>query len=95
LPDPALAPEALSAIDHVLLSHDHHFDNLDRAGRALLPAAKSVLTTVEGAAHVLEVGPFHLAMTAEEGVGTAHAFAAAGLEARWRWTEPEKATQVA
>jgi hypothetical protein len=29
----------------VLLSHDHHGDNLDGAGRALLPAAGAVLTT--------------------------------------------------
>jgi len=36
-------------IDAVLLSHDHHGDNLDTAGRALLPAAGVVLTTVAGA----------------------------------------------
>jgi hypothetical protein len=29
----------------VLLSHDHHGDNLDGAGRGLLPAAGAVLTT--------------------------------------------------
>ncbi len=46
---PALAPEALGGFDYVLLSHDHHFDNLDRAGRALLAQAKAVLTTDEGA----------------------------------------------
>src|SRR5262249_45918035 len=33
----------------VLLSHDHHFDNLDRAGRALLQRARTVLTTQAGA----------------------------------------------
>jgi L-ascorbate metabolism protein UlaG (beta-lactamase superfamily) len=33
----------------VLLSHDHHFDNLDHAGRALLAQAHRVLTTREGA----------------------------------------------
>jgi L-ascorbate metabolism protein UlaG (beta-lactamase superfamily) len=32
----------------VLLSHDHHEDNLDKAGRALLPHAKRVLTTTSG-----------------------------------------------
>jgi L-ascorbate metabolism protein UlaG (beta-lactamase superfamily) len=31
------------------LSHDHHEDNLDRAGRALLPLAKKVITTSAGA----------------------------------------------
>jgi hypothetical protein len=36
----------------VLLSHDHHFDNLDHAGRSLLGSAEQVLTTVEGAARL-------------------------------------------
>lgn len=46
---PALAVEDLGPIDAVLLSHDHHFDNLDRAGRAMLPRANKVLTTEAGA----------------------------------------------
>ncbi len=46
---PALSAESLGRIDAVLLSHDHHFDNLDRAGRALLPHAGRVLTTPAGA----------------------------------------------
>jgi len=46
---PALKPESLGRIDAVLLSHDHHFDNLDRAGRALLQRAGTVLTTQAGA----------------------------------------------
>jgi hypothetical protein len=29
----------------MLISHDHHGDNIDSAGRALLPAAGAVLTT--------------------------------------------------
>src|SRR3954452_18187826 len=33
----------------VLLSHDRHGDNLDDAGRALLPAADVVVTTAAGA----------------------------------------------
>lgn len=49
LSDPAIAPEHISLIDAVLLSHDHHDDNLDRAGRSLLPHAKRVLTTHTGA----------------------------------------------
>jgi L-ascorbate metabolism protein UlaG (beta-lactamase superfamily) len=40
---PALAPAALRAIDAVLLSHDHHFDNLDGSGRALLARVPRVL----------------------------------------------------
>jgi len=38
--------EDLGRIDAVLLSHDHHGDNLDNAGRALLPRAGDVVTTV-------------------------------------------------
>ncbi len=49
---PALAAAALGAIDAVLLSHDQHFDNLDHAGRALLPGARRVLTTTAGAARL-------------------------------------------
>ena len=36
-PGPAIAAADLGPIDAVLLSHDHHDDNLDPAGRALLP----------------------------------------------------------
>ena len=46
---PALRLEELGRIDAVLLSHDHHEDNLDRAGRAFLPLAGQVLTTSAGA----------------------------------------------
>ncbi|MBX6333656.1 MAG: MBL fold metallo-hydrolase [Gemmatimonadaceae bacterium] len=46
---PALPPDALGPVDVVLLSHDHHFDNLDRSGRALLARATRVLTTQAGA----------------------------------------------
>lgn len=49
---PAMMPDSLGPIDAVLLSHDQHFDNLDRAGRAFLPRAKQVLTTVAGAARL-------------------------------------------
>ena len=33
---PALSVEEVGAVDAVLLSHDHHADNLDDAGRAML-----------------------------------------------------------
>lgn len=49
LSGPAIAPDDLGAIDVVLVSHDHHADNLDPAGRAFLPRARRVLTTVAGA----------------------------------------------
>jgi L-ascorbate metabolism protein UlaG (beta-lactamase superfamily) len=46
---PAIAPSEVGPIDAVLLSHEHHGDNLDPAGRALLPSADAVVTTVSGA----------------------------------------------
>jgi L-ascorbate metabolism protein UlaG (beta-lactamase superfamily) len=46
---PAIPAADLPAIDAVLLSHDHHDDNLDPAGRALLPSAGVVVTTASGA----------------------------------------------
>ena len=48
LHSPAVTPERLGAFDYVLLSHDHHSDNLDHAGRDILTKAKNVLTTPEG-----------------------------------------------
>jgi L-ascorbate metabolism protein UlaG (beta-lactamase superfamily) len=42
---PALSRADLGPIDAVLLSHDHHADNMDDAGRALLPSAGVVVTT--------------------------------------------------
>jgi L-ascorbate metabolism protein UlaG (beta-lactamase superfamily) len=49
LAGPAIDPADVGRIDAVLLSHDHHDDNLDEAGRALLPSAETVVTTVAGA----------------------------------------------
>ena len=46
---PAIPAAELGPIDAVLLTHDHHGDNLDPAGRALLPSAGVVVTTVPGA----------------------------------------------
>jgi L-ascorbate metabolism protein UlaG (beta-lactamase superfamily) len=46
---PRVAVEDVAPVDAVLLTHDHHADNLDDAGRAMLPSAGSVLTTVSGA----------------------------------------------
>src|SRR6478736_965906 len=48
LQDPALAPAELAPIAAVLLSHDQHDDNLDDAGRAMLPSAGRVITTPAG-----------------------------------------------
>ena len=49
LTPPAMKPEDIGKVDAVLLSHDQHEDNLDRSGRAFLPSAKQVLTTITGA----------------------------------------------
>jgi L-ascorbate metabolism protein UlaG (beta-lactamase superfamily) len=45
---PAIAAADLPPLEAVLLSHDHHADNLDDAGRALLPDVPAVVTTVSG-----------------------------------------------
>lgn len=49
LTSPSLSPQEIGHVDAVLLSHDHHEDNLDRSGRAFLSSATQVLTTVAGA----------------------------------------------
>jgi L-ascorbate metabolism protein UlaG (beta-lactamase superfamily) len=52
LAGPAIAAEDIGAIDAVLLTHEHHDDNLDPAGRALLPGAGTIVTTLSGAARL-------------------------------------------
>src|ERR671922_4505 len=49
LDGPAIPADRIGPVDAVLLSHDHHADNLDRAGRDFLPTAGRVLTTRAGA----------------------------------------------
>jgi L-ascorbate metabolism protein UlaG (beta-lactamase superfamily) len=49
LSGPAMTPADLPDIDAILLSHDHHGDNLDDAGRGLLARAGTVVTTPGGA----------------------------------------------
>ena len=46
---PAVNVKTIEPIDVVLLSHEHHSDNLDPGGREFLPRARRVLTTVDGA----------------------------------------------
>jgi L-ascorbate metabolism protein UlaG (beta-lactamase superfamily) len=48
LAGPAIAPTDIGPIDIVLLSHDHHGDNLDHAGREMLSRAGTVVTTIPG-----------------------------------------------
>lgn len=52
LMNPVVGAGALGHVDVVLLSHDQHFDNLDRSGRALLKSAGKVLTTEAGAERI-------------------------------------------
>ncbi|QKJ18964.1 MBL fold metallo-hydrolase [Microbacterium hominis] len=46
---PAITAAELGPVDVILVSHDHHADNLDDTGRALLPTATHVVTTRAGA----------------------------------------------
>lgn len=46
---PAVAPDDVLPVDVVLISHDHHSDNLDNSGREMLSRAGRVLTTSAGA----------------------------------------------
>jgi len=45
---PAVDPAGLGPVDAILLSHDHHADNLDDRGRELLPGVAAVVTTTAG-----------------------------------------------
>jgi L-ascorbate metabolism protein UlaG (beta-lactamase superfamily) len=49
LNDPSISAGDIGKIDFVLLSHDHHFDNLDNAGRLLISKVDKVYTTTAGA----------------------------------------------
>ncbi|MHB8691632.1 MAG: MBL fold metallo-hydrolase [Solirubrobacteraceae bacterium] len=57
LTGPALQPDELGEIDAVLLSHDHHGDNLDPAGRAMLASAAKIITTAPGARRLARKNP--------------------------------------
>lgn len=46
--DPALSIQEIGKVDLVLLSHDHHNDNLDKTGRAFIKTVPIVLTTKDG-----------------------------------------------
>ena len=55
LAGPSVPASALGPIDVVLLSHDQHADNLDEAGRALLPEIALVLGTGASATRIPHV----------------------------------------
>jgi L-ascorbate metabolism protein UlaG (beta-lactamase superfamily) len=46
---PAVSLDELGEVDVALVSHHHHADNLDDAGREALGQATTVVTTVAGA----------------------------------------------
>ncbi len=48
----ALSPGEVGAVDAVLLSHDQHWDNLDRLGREFLARVPRVLTTASAATRI-------------------------------------------
>jgi L-ascorbate metabolism protein UlaG (beta-lactamase superfamily) len=49
LSGPGLEASQIGEIDVILLSHDEHADNLDDIGKQILPKARVVVTTQEGA----------------------------------------------
>jgi L-ascorbate metabolism protein UlaG (beta-lactamase superfamily) len=49
-------PDEVGTVDAVLLSHDHHPDNLDEAGRAYLADVPLVVTTPSAAGNLSELG---------------------------------------
>jgi L-ascorbate metabolism protein UlaG (beta-lactamase superfamily) len=53
---PAVELADLPPVDAVLLTHDHHGDNLDTSGRALLSSVRTVVTTVAGARRLAGTG---------------------------------------
>ena len=70
LAPPAVAPDEVLPVDLVLLSHDHHSDNLDRSGRAMLDAAAHVLTTGAGAERLGESVENAVGLSPGEVLGT-------------------------
>ncbi|WP_370616950.1 MBL fold metallo-hydrolase [Mumia sp. Pv 4-285] len=65
---PALGLAEVEPVDVVLLSHDHHADNLDDAGREMLTRAGVVLTTRAGARRVAGGGDVRGLQSGEETV---------------------------
>lgn len=63
-------PPAAEGLDAVLVSHDHHADNLDFAGRRLLAACGApVVTTVAGARRLARPAPTSRVSRPGEGLG--------------------------
>jgi L-ascorbate metabolism protein UlaG (beta-lactamase superfamily) len=63
-------PAAPERIDAFLITHDHHADNMDDAGRALVAArGVPVVTTVAGARRLARAAPAGRGSRAGEGLG--------------------------
>lgn len=75
---PALPVADLGRIDAVLLTHDHHGDNLDDAGRALLASVGTVLTTRSGAGRLVRSGDVDVARVVGLSAGSETRLAARG-----------------
>ena len=75
---PALQVDELGTVDAVLLTHDHHGDNLDDAGRALLASAGTVLTTRSGARRLVRSGDVEPARVVGLSAGATTSLAAPG-----------------
>ena len=68
LAGPAVAASDLGPIDAVLLTHDHHDDNLDPGGRKLLPSADAVALIHLGGVQFPVTGPVRYTLTAKDAV---------------------------
>ncbi|WP_298106268.1 MBL fold metallo-hydrolase [Bradyrhizobium sp.] len=68
---PSISIDEIGELDAVLLSHDHHFDNLDNSGRSLLPMVSAVYTTRSGAQRLGEntvgLDPFESRLLQKDG----------------------------
>lgn len=69
---PAMSISEVGTLDAVLLSHDQHLDNLDHAGRTMLPGAAVTYTTRAGAERLggnsIGLAPFET-VSVEDGAG--------------------------
>ena len=93
LEGPKLSSNDLGKVDFVLLSHDHHFDNLDREGRNFLSKFDKVFTTTDGAKRLNNnavIVPLHFEGREhfrEPGSVIKNKFEEAGLIHRLRWAK--------
>jgi L-ascorbate metabolism protein UlaG (beta-lactamase superfamily) len=98
---PKVTVDQLGHIDYVLLSHDHHLDNLDHAGIQLLTKVEKVITTTAGAERLNHQGarlfdhavisPLHFEGWEHFSEGSdeiIRQYTAAGLLDRLHWAPP-------